>query len=290
MLVVRILHYCYFLKMPHPKVSILITTWNRANLLGRAIQSAIDQDFKDWELIIADDGSTDDTEKIGKEWEKKDSRIQYLRAPHFGRIAKISNFGLNQTKGEYIAILDDDDMWAVKDKLTKQVKFLDENKDYVACGGGYIVIDKLEKEKSRYLKPEEHKGIIKNALLANPMVNTTTMFRKSAAEKIDFYNETLPEFADWDFWLKMGLEGKLYNFPLHFAYYQMWDTGSSFSKQKGTAYSALQIVSRYKGKYPHYKKAIVLAYIYYTYTLLPNFIRSFLNPILSRLKKLLFSA
>ena len=272
------------------KVSILITTWNRAHLISRAIQSAIDQDFKDWELIIADDGSTDNTEKICKEWEKKDHRIKYFRAPHFGRIAKISNFGLKHTKGEYIAILDDDDMWAATDKLTKQVKFLDENKDYVACGGGYIIINKNEKEKFRFLKPEEHENIIENALLANPMVNTTTMFRRSTAQKIGFYDETLPEFADWDFWLKMGLEGRLYNFPLHFAYYQMWDTGSSFSKQKGTAYSTLQIVPRYKDKYPHYKKAIALAYIYYIYTLLPNFIKSFLNPILSRLKKLLFSA
>src|SRR3989344_1906395 len=265
------------------KVSILITTWNRAHLISRAIQSAIDQDFKDWELIIADDGSTDNTEKICKEWEKKDHRIKYFRAPHFGRIAKISNFGLKHAKGEYVAILDDDDMWAATDKLTKQVKFLDENKDYVACGGGYVIIDKNEKEKSRLLKPEEHENIIENALLANPMVNTTAMFRKSAAEKVGFYDETLPEFADWDFWLKMGLAGKLYNFPLHFAYYQMWDTGSSFSKQRGTAYSSLQIVPRYKGQYPHYKKAITQAYTYYIYTLLPNFIKSFLNPILSRL-------
>lgn len=276
--------------MNHPKVSILLTTFNRAHLLSRAIQSAIDQDFKNWELIIADDGSTDNTEKVGREWEKKDHRIKYLRAPHFGRIAKISNFGLKQAKGEYIAILDDDDMWAMIDKLSKQVKFLDENKSYVGCGGGYIIINKFEKEKSRLLKPEEHEAIVENALLANPMVNTTTMFRKSTADKVGLYDETLPEFADWDFWLKMGLEGKLYNFPLHFAYYQMWDTGSSFRKQKGTAYSALKIVPRYKDKYPHYKKAITLAYTYYAYTLLPNFIKKFLNPALSRLKKLLFSA
>jgi len=274
----------------HPKVSILITTWNRANLIGRAIQSAIDQDFKNWELIIADDGSTDNTKEVGKNWEEKDARIKYFRAPHFGRIAKISNFGLKQAKGEYIAILDDDDMWDAVDKLSKQVKFLDAHKDYVACGGGYIVIDKNEKEKARFLKPETHEAIIENSLLANPMVNTTTMFRKSAADKVGLYDETLPEFADWDFWLKMGLEGKLYNFPLHFVYYQMWETGSSFSKQKGTAYSALKIVPRYKDRYPHYKKAILMAYLYYSYTLLPDFIKKFLNPILSRLKKAIFSS
>lgn len=272
-----------------PKVSILLTTFNRVQLLDRAIQSAIDQDFKDWELIIADDGSTDDTEKIGREWEKKDNRIKYLRASRFGRIAKISNFGLKQAKGEYIAVLDDDDMWAAKDKLTKQTKFLDENPDYVGCGGGYIIIDKNEKEKFRLLKPEEHEAIVENALLANPMVNTTTMFRRNVAKEIGFYDESLPEFADWDFWLKMGLRGKLYNFPEYFVRYQMWDIGSSFAKQKGTAYSTLQIVPRYKSKYPHYKRAILLAYTYRTYTFLPNFIKKFSNPILSKLKKFLFS-
>ena len=272
-----------------PKVSVLIATYNRSQLISRAIKSVLDQNFKDFELIIADDGSTDNTEEIGKSWEKKDPRVKYLKGPHFGRIAKISNFGLKSAKGEYIAILDDDDHWCDPEKLNKQVKFLDGNPEYVGCGGGFIVIDENQKVKMKFFKPERDEEIRKNFLIANPMANSTAMFRLSVAQKIGLYDESLPQFADWDFWLKMGMAGKLYNFQEYFSYYLMWNKSMSFSKQKETSYSATVIVPRYKKNYPNYFKARILVMLYYLYTHLPNFIKNFLNPILSNLKKIIFS-
>jgi len=275
--------------MPNPKVSILIATYNRANLLGRAIESVVDQDFKDWELLIADDGSTDDTEKVVRTFSSTDARIKYLRGPHFGRIAKISNFGLKEAKGEYVAILDDDDHWCDPQKLTKQVKFLDEHKDYVACGGGFIVVDEDQKVKMKFFKPQTDQEIRKNFLIANPMANSTSMFRLVSAKKVGLYDETILQFADWDFWLKLGLKGKLYNFPEYFSYYLMWAKSMSFSKQKETASSALVILPRYKNYYPRYKKAIITIFAYNIYVRFPSFIKSFLNPLLSNLKKAIFS-
>ena len=272
-----------------PKVSVLIVTWNRAQLIGRAIESVIEQTFRDWEIIVVDDGSTDATQGIVKEWAKKETRIRYFRREHIGRIAVVSNFGLKQARGEYIAILDDDDSWADPEKLKKQVEFLDKNPEYVGCGGGFIVIDKDGREGGRFFKPERDEDIKKRALIANPMVNSTSLFRRKTAEKIGFYDETLPEFADWDFWLKMGLAGKLRNFQEYFAYYLMWGRGSSFSKQEGTTYSALKIVRRYKNKYPNYNPALFLAFTYYLYSHLPYILRRFTNPILSKLKKNFFS-
>ena len=272
-----------------PKVTVLITTWNRAPLIGRAIESVQSQTFKDWEIIIVDDGSTDATERVVKEWQKKEPRIRYFKRPHVGRIAVVSNFGLKQARGEYIAILDDDDSWANEEKLKKQVEFLDKNSEYAGCGGGFIVIDKDGHEGGRFLKPERDEDIKKRALIANPMVNSTSLFRRKTAEKIGFYDETLPEFADWDFWLKMGLAGKLRNFQEYFAYYLMWGRGSSFSKQKGTAYSALKIVRRYKGKYPGFRTALIMSYLYYVYAKFPEGVKRFLNPVLSLSKKAIFS-
>jgi len=275
--------------MPNPKVSVLIATYNRANLINRAIQSVLEQTFKDWEIIIADDGSTDNTAEVIKEWQAGDSRIKYARSEHLGRISKISNFGLREAKGEYIAILDDDDYWATPDKLKEQVKFLDKNPEYVGCGGGYIVIDENGKEKSRFLKPERNEEIRQHALIANPMANPTTMFRRSAVEKIGFYDETMPQFADWDFWLKMGLVGKLYNFREYFACYQMWEGGMSFLKQKDNARSALRIIRRYKNQYPGFLKALFSVYSYTAYAYLPMSVKKPFNSALSRLKKFIFS-
>ncbi|MFA6354747.1 MAG: glycosyltransferase family A protein [Candidatus Paceibacterota bacterium] len=275
--------------MANPKISVLIATYNRSNLISRAIQSVIDQNFKNWELLIADDGSTDDTEKIVRSFAIQDERVKHLKSEHFGRIAKISNFGLRHAKGEYIAILDDDDHWCDPEKLNKQIKFLDENPDYAGCGGGFIVVDENQKVKMKFFKPEKDEEIKKNFLIANPMANSTTMFRLSVAKKVELYDEALPQFADWDFWLKMGVAGKLYNFPEYFSYYLMWDKSMSFSRQKEASYSALIIIPRYKKKYPSYLKAKTLVLIYYLYTHLPEFIKKFLNPILSNLKKIIFS-
>ena len=79
-----------------------------------------------------------DTEEIPvimQEWERRDSRIHYFRRTIPGNIAEATNFGLTQARGEYIAILDDDDYWACADKLSRQTSSLDQNPDFCCCGG-----------------------------------------------------------------------------------------------------------------------------------------------------------
>ncbi len=275
--------------MSTPKVTVLIATYNRSHLLDKAIHSVTLQVFGDWELLIADDGSTDATEKVVKNWETKDRRIKYLKSSHFGRIAKISNFGLRQAKGEYVAILDDDDEWFDPNKLQKQVSFLDKNPDYVGCGGGFVGFNLKGVELGQFFKPENDENIRAKAIFANPMANSTTLFRRSVAEKIGFYDESLPQFADWDFWLKLGLEGKLYNFQEYFSRYLMWDKSMSFSKQKECAKATRVIVPRYWRKYPGALKGFCFMFAYSFYAYLPNFIKKFLNPLLSTLKKIIAS-
>lgn len=276
--------------MEKPIVSIILATRNRANLVQKSIQSVISQSFKDWELIVIDDASEDETPKVIKEWQEKDKRIIYLRNEVQSGISKTSNKGLRQARGEYIAIIDDDDYWAINDKLERQVKFLDQHPDYVGVGGGLIVIDEKSKEKLRYLKPETDEAIRKKALFANPMANITTVFRKNAAEKVDFYDESFSYAADWEFWLKMGRAGKLYNFPDYFAYYLMTGQNTSFVEQRKHFKNGLRIIKRYKNDYPGFQIATILVGMQYIYSLLPFLIRQHLNPFFSRIKKIIFSS
>lgn len=271
-----------------PKISVLIATYNRPGLISRAIESVLAQKFTDWEIVIVDDGSSDDTESICLNWQKKDSRIRYFKINHCGRIAKVSNFGLSKIGGEYVAILDDDDYWIEPEKLKKQINFLDKNREYVGCGSGFLV-EKEGLEKIKVLKPENNEQIKKVALLANTMANSTAVFRYDIAQKSGFYDESLPQFADWDFWLKIGLVGKLYNFQEYFVVYKMWREGSSFMHQRQNAASALKIVKRYKNNYNGFLKAFLIALFYYFYTFFPQSFRDYLNPILSYLKKNFFS-
>lgn len=269
----------------NPKVSVLLATYNRPQFVGTSIQSALDQTFHDFEVLVICDSNSDKTRLAVEPFMKLDARLKYFGIPRNGRIASVSNYGLAQARGEYVAILDDDDSWSDAEKLAKQVMFLDEHPNYVGCGGGYITVDIDGKETGRFLKPEHDEDIRRNILVANPMANATTMFRRAAAMAIGSYDETMKEFADWDFWLKMGIQGKLYNFPEYFLYYRMWPQGSSFTKQRGAAASALRIVRRHRNNYPRFLQAYCLALAYSAYVHLPESIKCFLNGPFSRLKK-----
>ena len=272
-----------------PRVSVIMATRNRAHLIGTAIESVRAQTLADWELIVIDDGSTDTTAGVIREGQAKDERIVYLRLASLGSIGGVSNAGLERAQGKYIAILDDDDWWIDPDKLKKQVAFLDAHSDYVGCGSGIILVNADGRETGRVLKAESDAEIRRVAMFANPMVNSTTLFRADAATAVGRYDAmTIKQFADWDFWLKLGLHGKLYNFPEYFAAYRIHGGSSSFQKQRENAASAIIIVKRYHGKYPGFWKGILYAHGYQIYSYFPMWFRRATFDFLSVLKKRLF--
>jgi glycosyltransferase involved in cell wall biosynthesis len=280
----------------NPKVSIIMPTWNRAHLLGRAIESVRAQSFKDWELIISDDGSTDNTPEVVKSWlaslerersgQKKEPHAVYVRSGVNQGPAKNYNQGFRLARGEYVAIHDDDDAWCDSRKLEKQIAFLDKNPDYAACGGGMIVVDAKGKELYRYLKPETDLQIREHMFFSNPMANSTTVFRRAAAEAVGWYDGTLRYNADRDFWFKMGLRGKLYNFPEYFGYYTMSGENISMVKMREHFKVALLVMRRYKKNYPHYLPALAFNWIQYVYSFLPPSIEKPIHRTLARLKRL----
>jgi glycosyltransferase involved in cell wall biosynthesis len=124
-----------------PKISVIIPTCNRAHLIDGAIKSVLDQTFQDFELIVVDDGSKDNTEEIIKRFQQEDSRIRYIRHDlnKGGNAAR--NTGLRNAKGEYVAFLDSDDSW-LPTKLEKQLFVFEHSHDpklgFVYCGASYF--------------------------------------------------------------------------------------------------------------------------------------------------------
>jgi glycosyltransferase involved in cell wall biosynthesis len=275
--------------MDPARVSIVMLTFNRPQYISRAVESIRRQSISDWELIVIHDGPNQKIETILREWEAREPRVRYFRRSQWGNIAEATNFGIRQARSQYIAILDDDDYWRSSDKLARQILFLEEHPDYVACGGGAVCVGENDCELMAYLKPQEDGQIKKRALLANPMIHSTTLYRKDAAEKVGLYDETLAGFQDWDFFLKLGHTGKLYNFAEHFLAYQIWEGGGSFEAQKRNTESALRIVRRHGKHYSAYPLALAMAYSYCAYALLPLRFRRWSFSRLSRLKKALFS-
>jgi glycosyltransferase involved in cell wall biosynthesis len=254
-------------------------------MIDRAIRSVLSQDFENWELIIVQDGENRDTNARLLSWQEREPRIRYFPRGRVGSIAEASNYGLDRARGDYIAILDDDDFWSINDKLTRQVEFLDAHADYVACGGGYIMVDVNGRERGRFIKPIDNSDIKSRAIIANPIANSTSMFRRVINEKPVQYNVGLQQFADWDFWLTLGSKGKLYNFEEYLAYYSLWEGGSSFKHQKANALAAISLVWQHRHSYPGFSVAITLAWLYWLYAHLPNAIKRLSYDMLSRQKK-----
>src|ERR1041385_97100 len=118
-----------------PKVSIIMPTYNRAKYIVDTIESIRSQTYQNWELIIVDDGSEDNTEELINQI--KDGRIKFYKAGRIGKVGKIKNIGLEKANGELIAFIDSDDLWAPT-KLETQVAVFDEYPEAGFClTGGY---------------------------------------------------------------------------------------------------------------------------------------------------------
>jgi glycosyltransferase involved in cell wall biosynthesis len=270
-------------------VSVLVATYNRPLGLDRAISSVVSQQFASWELLILHDGGCHVTKSIAEQWQKKDSRVRYLHQETPAGIGAALNFGMEHSRGRYIAVLDDDDVWIDTEKLKLQTDFLDANPLYVACGGGAVVIDESGRETMRYLKSADDAQIRGGLLVANPIIHSTSLFRTSAVRSLGGYDETLAGFQDWDLWLRLGTHGKFYNFQRYFTGYMIWESGGSSSSTRSNSESALRIVMRHRRSYTRFPLAFLLAGGYRVYAGLPEPLRRFTFGPLSRLKKKVFS-
>ncbi|MCL5027592.1 MAG: glycosyltransferase [Bacteroidetes bacterium] len=268
------------------KVSIVMPTYNRAGTLGMAIESVLKQTFQDWELIIVDNESTDNTEDIVKKYSEKDKRIQYcfVKKSSNKGISDYLNYGISIADGKYIARLDDDDEWYDPAKLTKQVNFLEQNRDYILVGGGAVMVDGNRKEIFKFYKRNKDEEIRRHALLANPFWHNTVMFRKEEALKLGGYrNYRFVE--DWDLWLRFGQVGRLYNFKEYFSLYMNAGQNLSVGNQKLAAKTILRLIKAYRSKYPNYKKAFIINFLQYMFAFLPSFIKKRVQNFLFFIKR-----
>jgi glycosyltransferase involved in cell wall biosynthesis len=271
-----------------PLVSVVITTYNRTEYIERAVESALKQTYKNIEVIIVDDASTDKTPEILSKISKKDQRIIILTNEKNLDLVRTLNRGIKIAKGKYIARLDDDDFWCGTKKLEKQVNFLEMNPEYNLVGGGIIKIDKEGKETARYLSPENDKDIRKVILVNNVFVHSTVLFRRNIFEKLGGYNEQFVVGQDIELWLKMGKIGKFYNFQEFFVYYldHEYDGSSRSYRMRRKIGLNIKLRKKYRNDYAGYKKAFLLCWASYFYSFLP--FKQKLWPILFKIRTLIF--
>ncbi len=183
--------------MNRPQVSVIISTYNRAHLLPRAIQSVLSQTFQDFELIVVDDGSTDTTREVVEEFMAHDERIFYLWEKNSGGAARPKNAGIQKSQGECIAILDSDDAWMTQ-KLEKQIAKLEEskNKKVGAVGCDIIVVDLAYGGDFIYRVPH-YRDVLKSMLESDTMGTGSAMvYKKDIFDQLGGFDEGLRSGQD----------------------------------------------------------------------------------------------
>ncbi len=197
-------------------VSIIIPTYNRAHLIGETLNSVLAQTYTNWECIIVDDGSTDNTDEVVDEYLKKDKRFQYHHRPKDrlpgGNAAR--NYGFELSKGEFINWFDSDDLMHKNLVLLKMKAFKSSEIDFVFCNNKVFIkkTDCLDGSISSIIKKSSSKNIY-NYILGKLFFPTPgPLWRKKSLDKAVLFNENLRRGQESDFHFKQLIRGLKFKF------------------------------------------------------------------------------
>lgn len=187
-----------------PAVSVIIPTYNSAQFLGQAIQSVLDQSFKDFELLVVDDGSTDNTHQVVQSI--VDARIRYLQQANAG-VSGARNTGIAASHGAYIVFLDADDLLRSQ-ALQVMVRALELDSCGQLVAGGYLEVDK-ENRPLRVVRPWQRNQDLsfENWLTSCPFIIGAIMVRRECLDRVGGFDTSLERCEDWDLWLHLARSG-----------------------------------------------------------------------------------
>ena len=186
--------------------------FNAGRFIEQSLNSVIEQSFTDWELIVVDDESTDNTAEIVKNYALRDKRIHYVWQKN-GKQGKARNFGIAKSSGKWIAFLDADDVW-MPDKLERQLILFRESNVHLVFGHSFVTKNnvKTAQQIGRGSGFYQHSSAEDFLLYADALIMSTVMVRKDALIAVDGFGEDLrfQYCEDWHLWLKLAFSGFIF--------------------------------------------------------------------------------
>ena len=186
-------------KRTAPLVSVIMPAYNCGNFIAQAIQSVINQSIPDWELLVVDDCSTDDTVEVVRRLAAQDARVRFASLSQNGGPAEARNMAMRRASGRYVAFLDSDDLWEA-DKLEKQIAFM-ERTGAKFSATAYDQIDESGKPLSTVCLPPHRTSYRKMLLLSNPIGNSTVMYDQQALGRFEV--PPIRRRNDFALWLRI---------------------------------------------------------------------------------------
>lgn len=245
--------------MNQPLVSIILPAYNAEKYIEESITSVIIQTYINWELLVADDGSTDKTKQIVLSFCKKDERIKYLYQPN-GRLPKARNLGIANAHGEILAFIDADDVW-FENKLEIQVALLTETKAQLIFSDAVVFTDNIQNPK---MKMNSGKGLfygesgLRSFLELNKIPVLTAIVKTELVKKLNGFTEdaTIPQSEDYHLWLRLLMNGcVMFGSDKVLAGYREHPEAMSFNDKLCTA-AVLEVLRDLKQQYHPQRKLL----------------------------------
>ncbi|MDQ7841234.1 MAG: glycosyltransferase [bacterium] len=189
-----------------PRVSVIITARNEEALIAEALGSVLAQSYRDFEVVVVDDGSDDRTTEVAEAL--SDPRVRVIRQPRIGRAAAL-NLAVAASSGEFLAPQDADDLW-LPERLSRQVAFLDAHPEIALVGAGVMIRDARGRDRL-YLRPTSDRAIRLAMGWGNPIVHTAALIRRRAMEVVGPYADTL--FEDYELFIRIAESHLVANLP-----------------------------------------------------------------------------
>lgn len=217
-----------------PRVSIIVPTFNCARYLGRALDSALSQIYRDYEILVVDDGSTDETRELV---DRYGGKVRYFYQAN-GGLSSARNLALSKASGEFIAYLDADDMWYPQ-KLERQVAFLDRNRDCGLVHSDVTVIDEMDRVIYLQVNKERGRkvprgGCTRDLLRENHVLILTVLERRDCIERAGTFDERLKETQDYLHWMLLAMDGIPFGYISEPLAKYRWRRDSLSSSTRGT--------------------------------------------------------
>ncbi len=186
--------------MKPPRISVVMPVWNGEKYVGEAIRSILRQTLQEFELIVVDDGSTDETGNIVQGF--ADERIRIISEGYNSGIPRARNKGASLAKAEYLANMDSDD-FSLPDRLERQVRFLDANPSVGVVGTQMKIIDAESRPAGEYAVPCSHAAIAWTLAYGRAMANPTVMMRSALIARTGGYSTDFPYAEDTELWTRL---------------------------------------------------------------------------------------
>ncbi len=229
-----------------PLVSVVIATYNMGQYLPDAVESVLNQNWQNLEVIVIDDGSEDNTEENIVRF-NEDSRFRYIRTNNQGQ-PKAKNRGLAESKGQFVGFCDADDLWH-PDKLMLQMPLFGNP----SVGVVYSEVSYINEVGVKVKKPRpysRYSGKVTSQLaIKNFIPFGSAMIRRSCIDQEGAFDESLPMGIDWDLWLRYSLNWEFQYLPQKTYIYRIWP-GQMSNNYRGRYDNAIRILTKFTQEYP----------------------------------------